>query len=246
MNIILGPWIGSIESEIFHFYPYVIWVYAALRNRCENFYVFSHQQHKFLYDIENINFIPVSPELSNADDHIGIMNSKISNKDYLSLLKSTKSNMNDKEIIHCYVKYTKYDTFTVPLSKKMFLPIKIDEQVDMSNNTVVITRGADLNISKRILSKIDAEEINGSYPFPTSTMLKTIQNAKMVICQCGVWTYFCNLHNIPVFSWGNDGIGLYKDGGPYHFNNKKSSVIYFDNGNIDMILSGIKNLESNL
>ena len=128
--------------------------------------------------------------------------------------------------------------------KKIEIDIEIEEEI--TNKVIFINRGADLNISKKILSKIDAMEINGSYPFSIDKTLKLIQESKMVICPAGVWTFFCNLHGIPVVSWGNEGIGMFKNNGPYYFGNENSNVLYFSGGNTDPLLSGIHNMMEQL
>jgi hypothetical protein len=64
----------------------------------------------------------------------------------------------------------------------------------------------------------------------------SILSSKMVITPSSHWTFFCNLHNIPVFSWGNN-ISQYKD--TFNFNNI-CIVIPFDKGNnVDILLKSI-------
>ncbi len=251
MTIVCGPYIGGLEQELFTFHPHVNWIYNALMNRCEQFYIFSHQQHSFLYNWPNATFIPINLELSDECFHSGIINNQISNKDYISLLKATKNSIDDnKDIIHVYVKYTKYDNFTVPLSKKLFKRIEIDVDIDEDLTDQIIVMGGETDsiISQRIIERFDALEIHGSYPRSPAMMLKILQKARMIICPMGVWTYFANLHGVPVVSWGNGngGIGMYKEDGPYYFNNKESHIISITNGNMEPIIDGIEYLMNRL
>lgn len=248
MVVVVGPYVGGIESELFVFQPYVNWLHLALRGRYESFYVFSHEQHRFLYDLEGIKFIPVSAELSSDKNHSGLTNILVSNKEYLSLLKSTKNSIRNSEVLQCFIKYTKYDNFVLPLYKKLFKRIKVDVELEpeLVGKVILINRGADLNVSKKILSQVDAIEINGRYPFSIDKTLKLVQKAKLVICPAGVWTVFCNLHNIPVISWGDQGLGLYKENGPYAFNNKNIYILHYSGGDIKAILSGIQDMMERL
>jgi hypothetical protein len=242
LNVVCGPYIGGIEAELFTFQPYVMWLYFALKNKYDNFTVFSHKKHAFLYNSIDVQFNSVDEKLSDDSLHNGLMNSLITNKEYLSLLKSVHGSV--KDVLQCCVKYTKYDNFVIPLSKKLFNRISIDTEIEpeLYGKIILINRGADLNVSKKIMQQIDVMEINGSYPFSIDKTLKVIQNAQMVICPCGVWTYFCNLHQVPVVSWGTEGIGMFKDNGPYYFNNKNSLILHTDGKNINPIISGIRNL----
>jgi hypothetical protein len=244
MNIILGPYIGSIEQALFTFYPHTLWIYNCLLSHNYSFYISSHDKHRFLYDWAGITYVPVDIGLSNDDDHHGIMNSKISNKDYLVLLKQLKNSINGDNTIHCYVRYTKYSNFTIPVSKKRFAPLNIKTEV--GNDIFVINRNDDSGITRKVHELIPGSiEINTIDVNSTEEILGMLLSARMVICPCGEWTYFCNLHKIPVFSWGLDGIGMYKPNGIYHFDNFKSEVMY-TNGNIDVIMSGIKYLEGKI
>lgn len=239
MNIIVGPFVGGLEQELFTFRPYATWLYKGLRSHCENFYLSTHDKHRFLYNWNDINFVPVNSEFGNDEDHQGIMNLKVNNKEYLTMVKQLKNNVKkDEDVVHCNVRYTKYDNFTIPLAKKVFDKVKLD--VEHNNEVLIISRQGNFNIIKQLCKALpDAIEINNHCS--SIDLLKIVLGAKLVICSCGVWTYFCNLHGVPVFSWGTD-IGGYKPTGVYHFNNKKSHVIYHDSNNIDTILSGIEYL----
>jgi hypothetical protein len=245
MNILIGPYIGSIEQEIFTFRPHTMWIYRCLLPYNYNFFIASHNKHKFLYNWPNVTYLPIDSRFSNDDDHNGIINTKVSNKDYLAMLKHLRNTINDDNVLQYYVRYTKYNNFTVPISKKLFLPLDIP--ANTSDNIFIINRNDNKRVIERIRKKIpEAVEIVTIDVNDTESILGMIMSAKMVICPCGEWTYFCNLHKIPVFSWGDEGIGMYKIGGPYHFNNYKSEIMFFNNGKIDTLVNGIKYLENRI
>ncbi len=108
-----------------------------------------------------------------------------------------------------------------------------------SNDIIIISRQGDLNTIKKICKALpDIVEVNNS--FDSVDLLSKIMSAKMVICACGVWTYFCNLHQIPVFSWGDSEISMYKPAGLYHFRNYRSHIVYHSGDGVDKLLSGIE------
>ena len=236
INIVVGPYIGKLEQEIFTFRPYTAWLYRSLRSHCDNFYVSTHAQHQFLYDWDDINFVPVDDSFSVDADHFGVMNNKVNNKDYLSLIKQLKNSI-DGETVHCGIRYTKYDNFIVPVSKKIFHAVELSS--DEPNEILLISRYGDMNILKRLSKALPSiREINGDYS--SIQILRKILAAKLVICPCGVWTCFCNLHGIPVFSWASEGLGMYKSNGVYGFNNPKSYIIHHDSNDVEKLLSGIE------
>jgi len=205
------------------------------------FYISSHEGHRFLYNWPGVTYLPVENKYSNDDDHRGIINSKVSNKEYLALFKQLRTSISGSDTLHSTVRYTKYSNFTVPLSKKIFKPLDI--KVEKTDNIVIITRN-DVTEAATVLSEMVSESIviDSIDVDNTEDILRTILSAKMVICPCGEWTYFCNLHKIPVFSWGTEGIGMYKPGGAYHFNNFKSEVVSYSN--IGTLFSGIEHLRN--
>jgi hypothetical protein len=242
MKVVIGPWIGSIEQEIFTFRPYAKWLYESLQSYRSDFYISTHEQHQFLYDWPDINFIPVDKKFSNDADHQGVMNSKVNNKDYLTLVKQLKNSIGigngngSSDAIFCNVRYTKYDNFIVPVSKNIFNKVRLT--TESTNDILIISRYGDQNIIRKLCKSLpEVIEINGNYS--STEILQKILSAKLVICPCGVWTCFCNLHEIPVFSWADGGLGMYKPDGVYHFNNYNSHVIHHDGDDIDILLSGV-------
>jgi hypothetical protein len=243
LKIIVGPYIGDIEQSIFTFRPYVMWMYDHLYSFADAFYISTHKSHKFMYNWPGVEFIPVDNSLSNDVDHRGIMNTNIDNKTYLVLTKQLKNSLNNGggDVVHCYVRYTKYNNFSIPISKKTFRPL--DLKPSDKREIVIISREGDTEITKKIgLFIPDSVEINAIDINNVESTLQRIISAKMVICPCNTWTYFCNLHKVPVFSWGENGVGMYKPSGVYHFSNTRSHVVYSDGSNIDILLSGIKYL----
>jgi hypothetical protein len=219
MTVICGPYIGGLEQEIFSFHPHVAWLYRVLIDRCDYFYVFSHENHSFFYDWPGVNFVSVDGCYSVESNHSGIVNKLVSSKEYLSLIKFVRNKVSDKDVLHYNIRYTIYDNFVVPLHKKMF--VKINMNIEKTDNIVLISRGhTDFNVVKKIKDRFvghDLIEIDDKWNHYDA--IKTIQSAIFVICQCGPWTYFCNLHKVPVVSWGNVGYSMYKDNGVYNFKN---------------------------
>lgn len=243
MDIIVGPFVGSIEQEIFTFRPHVIWLYRSLRSHCSKFYIATHEQHQFLYAWDDVIFVPVDSRLSCDDNHRGIMNDLVNNKDYISMVKQLKNSKNNGEIVHCYPRYTKYDNFTIPMAKKFFSRIPLVSE--HNNDIVVINRNGNPLVVERIYNKIpNATMVNKC--IDAKELLSKVISAKMVICSCGIWTYFCNLHHIPVFSWGEEGLGLYKYGGAYYFNNEKAHIVHSNGKDINKLISGIEYLLSKI
>jgi len=236
MQIVVGPFIGSIEQELFTFRPHALWIYRSLKSYCDEFYISTHDQHRFLYDWPGINFIPVDKNFSIDSDHHGVMNDKVNNKDYIGLTKQLKNSIGN-DVINYYTRYTKYDNFIVPVSKKIFSTVELES--DEPNEILLISRYGDMNILKRLSKALPSiREINGDYS--SIQILRKILAAKLVICPCGVWTCFCNLHGIPVFSWASEGLGMYKSNGVYGFNNPKSYIIHHDSNDVEKLLSGIE------
>ena len=240
MNILIGPYIGGLEQALFTFRPHAAWLYNCLRVYCSDFYISTHEDHRFMYDWPETTFVPVADKLGDDNVHQGIMNTMVSNKDYISITKQLRTIIGNNDTIHCYARYTKYDNFTIPISKKLFTRINSFD-INHSNEILMISREDKLGIVEKLIDKIEgAIEICSIESTSPKELIHRILSARLVICPCGVWTYFCNLHGIPVVSWG-ESLGLYKDGGPYYFNNKNAYILYHSNGDTDIhrIMAGI-------
>jgi len=235
MKILGGPYIGGIEQEIFTFRPYMSWLYTGLKHHYSEFYISTHQHSMFLYDWPGIKFVPVDNKYYDPSV-TGIMCNIVNNKDYLGLAKQSKATIEGNDVVHCLIKYTKYDNFIVPIHKKLFQIINIKKSTP--GNIVVVARNQAQELHEKLAVALDAKLLG--YSCGSYDLIKAVLCAKLVVCEVGPWTALCNLHKIPVLSWGDSNISMYKSGGVYSFNNKHNSVI--PGNDFNLIISGIKHL----
>lgn len=81
-------------------------------------------------------------------------------------------------------------------------------------------------------------DMNGQIENYYENMMLRIVKSKCVITPSNFWTMFCNIHHIPVFSWG-DNISMYKT--VYRFDNEQFKAIPFARGSdINIIIESIE------
>jgi hypothetical protein len=221
LTILCGPYIGSIEKEIEEFLPHVNWV--ASLPIASQVYVAAPENSSFLYP--TTTHIPLNIDRNKSMD---VINYDVSAKQYRDLCRNIvrKIVSDNKNCIveHNFLKYKKNANF--PFDKKIYqkLPIRTEKTAD------VVLVGEHY---KFICDQFNVHNIvcNDIFYF-----IKRILSAKAIICEAGTWTMLSNLHNIPVFSWG-ENINPYKRGGIFNFNNKN---VIIPSKNKDVILSGIE------
>ena len=257
--ILCGPYVGSFEYEILHFKPFVDWL---LKNfNFPNIIVSTHYNREFLYDIDNISiFKQYSKNEQSQYEH---KNTKLSAKEYNYLINEIKEcinkkyNMSKSNICIYNLNYNK--TPDIINFQKTFTKL-----FNYENKTDSIIFIPDISRSKKELNKVynyicsltDDVEIIGDYKthlnqynhilniegyenYVYEIILGKLSTCKCVICPASFWTHICNLHKIPVYSWGNsENIISYKS--VYNFGNKDCRLLpVSEKKNIDNIYKGI-------
>jgi len=258
--LLIGPYIGDWKQEIFTFRPYARWIYEQLDHpKC---YISSHFNRQFLYDwIPDENFIPVYEQLSrNEVEQDNYIHKSITIKDFKLLIKDFKQSVINKENISIknlitynlsYLKSTPhYSWYQKIFTKINVKPIKNDYIFYIPNKS--ISREDNEKITKFLLSKYDNIKLlgdNNCYDLDKClnyqidyietgyiNIIKYILGCKFVITPCSHWTMLCNLHHIPVFSWGDGGI--YKKDGDYGFENPNNHICI--NNDVEIVMKAIE------
>lgn len=236
-----GPYIGSIESEILLFRPFVYWLQLVLKPNIT--VVSSHYNREFLY--ENCSFFPVYEDLTrNEFGQIGATHSYISVKDYNLILKKFKTHIQDtfriqKDFIYYYnLSYVKNPW--VPLYKRHFtkintVPNKKNQILFIPNNTekIDVIHNVYNSLISRYNNIVCCGDMKTYLPeynilLKDSTyfqnvyinMVNLITDAKMVITPVSHWSIISDLQGTPSFSWG---------AGSYPMLSKKSKFINIKN-----------------
>jgi len=254
--LVCGPFIGDFEREILTFRPYCRWLQEVIDH--DVMYISSHSNRSFLYDfIPEDNFLPVYDNLSREEtDQKGYINKQVIQKDYNLFVRNLKDNVMDREscnrksVIHYTLNYIK-STPPYPIYNKIFESVVIpDIEISESNGRRVVLIPHKAETEERIGRVFEhlrdnhncliIGDMNTHMPYINKIlrypdifencwkyMFAYMKDAKAVICPVSFWTAICNFQGFPVFSWG-EGVSLYKNGGMYDFNNKKSMVIPSD------------------
>ena len=91
MILACGPYIGSWETEIVMFQPFVKWLIKVLQP--EKVFVSSHKNRRFIYP-ENVVFLPVYENLTrNEFGQNKCVHTDISSKDYGIILKNFRQDI---------------------------------------------------------------------------------------------------------------------------------------------------------
>jgi hypothetical protein len=258
MILIGGPFIGSFEQEVLTFRPYLLWL--MLQAKPEIVYVNTHANRSFLYDfILDDHALPVYEHISrNELGQLGYIHEDVDSKLFQTFVKDIKTNVcgiedcskRDLETYHLsYVRSTPH----VSIYKKVFSPIQIpDVENPFKDKIVFIPHSSE---SREVLSKVKTflKDYNDLviagdtrtrfrnqnvvlsmvdyYENGLKLLVKMISEAKAVVCPLSYWTTICNLQHAPVFSWGKT-VGQHREGGIYHFNNKRCLAYPADDMNI--------------
>ena len=249
--VLIGPYVGSFEEEIFTFRPFVYWLIDNFD--FPNLIVSTHYDREFLYN--DIDIIPIFKQYTN--DQINQRNhkhQKISIKDYQYLINDTKdqiadiSKFNKSDIIVYNIGYA-YSP-NVSIFNKHFKPI--DNRKQSNNNIIYIpdasrTEKEHDRLWTEYLKDVDGiilmrdcksriskhKQESCSY----KDMIDDILSCKAVITPSSRWTFLCNQHGVPVFSWGKH-TAQYKE--IYNFGNK-CNTLSITKKDVNKIIGGMKN-----
>lgn len=248
----LGPYIGSFEHEIMTFRPHMKWIEQNMDYK--TVYLSTHFNRKFMYQgVSAKRFHPVYGQFTRQEvKQEGYCHTDVDQKDYLSLTRGFKDKIVEnvgcikKNIDHYSLPYVKYIP-PVSVYHKIFEPIKVPKP-KRKGHVVFIPdismRGEDAvtifdylndNCKFSVVGDMkchlpEANEILRNMDYLQSGYQKivtAVTNAKAVIAPCSHWTFLANLQGVPVISWG-EGVGQFKEGGIYNFNNQKSRILYHD------------------
>lgn len=258
--LLIGPYIGDWKSEILTFRPFAEWIYNQLdKPVC---YMSSHFNRRFLYHwVPDNNFVPVFEHLTrNEANQCNYIHRSITQKDYKLLIKEFKQEIVKREGIsvrNITLYNLPYLESSPPVSwyQKFYSKIKIDK---IPNDYVIYIPDSSINGDdhKKLLDFLtnnyknvimmgdnscwDIEEcINFQIDYSETgyqNLIKYILGCKMVITPCSHWTFLCNLHKIPVMSWGVNG-NIYKSTGVFGFDNPNNFILI--SNEINNILNSI-------
>jgi len=261
--LLIGPYIGDWKNEILTFRPYAKWVYDQLNIKNTECFISSHFNRKFLYDwIPEENFIPVFEQLTR--DEIGqhnYMHKSICIKDYKLLVKEFKQKIiklrkvsirNIKIYNLSYLESTPHYSWY----QKIFTKINVEP---LYNDYIIYIpdMSIDVDTNNKIFNNLQSEYenlvmvgdnnchgiddcINFQIDYSETgyrNLVRYILGCKFVITPCSHWTFLCNLHHIPVISWGTNG-NIYKRNNEFGFDNPMNYIL-IDN-DINKLISSIK------
>jgi len=249
--VLIGPYVGSLETEITTFRPFYYWLKENFN--FPNIIVSTHYNRSFLYDSP---VIPIFKQYSNDEKgQIYHKHDRINAKDYQYLINDIKdqtvniTNWNKKDIVIYNLGYSSTANHNILMKKKFNT---ISHRIPSNDNILFIPHSSRPKKElKQIYNKInnlkiicnrysDFNEYNylnedGLHYY--ERMIEEIMKCRCVITPCSFWTFICNLHNIPVFSWG-DNISIYKN--TYRFDNEHFKGIPFRKGNnINIVIQSI-------
>jgi hypothetical protein len=247
----VGPFVGNFEQEIMTFQPYARWLSEIIGS--EDVYLSTHSNRTFLYDfIPSENIISVFEDLSRDElGQKGYIHESLLQKDYNILLRKFKddiierSSCSKKDIDIYFLNYVK-STPPYPMYNKVFKRIPVTEGDNGGNGVILIPHRnekkshilydiykhlndkygcsvmgdmtSDLPGLNKVFGLVDYFENGWKY------IMRSINEAKAVICPISFWTTICNLQGANVFSWGEQ-VGQHKEHGIYYFNNKKLMTV---------------------
>jgi hypothetical protein len=246
-DIAIGPFIGSFESEIILFQPYVKWLMSVLKP--DNVYVSSHKNRKFLYP-KNVTFFPVYEDLTrNEFNQDKVVHKDVNGRDYNIIIKKFKQDVQSKDVFYYNVPYSKhawipeYKRIFEPIehrpvkdSKIIFIPSDMEKSVTLDMIYKKLLSSCDgLGVVCDMKSHLPAHNILLRDPMYFANvyrnMIDNIAGARCVICPSSHWTYICDLFNIPSFSWGRYECLITIN------NNRKSVILNNDDMTVECIIS---------
>jgi len=245
--LLIGPYIGDWEHEITTFRPYAKWISENVD--ANKIFISSHFNRQFLYDwIPNKHFIPVYEHLTrNEKQQQNYLHESIDNKDYKFLIKESKQqickklNISIRQILHYTISYLE-STPHYSWYQKIFTPINIDP---IPNDYILYipSKNVSDNINKKYYNYLNTTYNNvymigdshcykfdhfinyqiDYYETGYKNLMKYLLGCKLIITPCSQWTMLCNLHNLPVFSWGD--CRQYMKNSDYGFNNNNNYIL---------------------
>jgi hypothetical protein len=225
IDIAIGPFIGSWETEVLFFKPYVTWLMSVLKP--VKVYVASHKSRKFLYTDPRIIFLPVFEDFTrNEFGQCKATHSDVSSKDYNIIIKKFKSDILSRsakgdDIFYYNIPYNKNPW--IPEYKRIHGPLPVTKTTTKYPKILFIP---DDNESEELLRSVYNGILTSNKPTVIGdmrtwlpeynvllrdpkyftnvyqTMVNYISNASGIICPSSVWTSIADLHNVPCFSWG--------------------------------------------
>ena len=246
--LLIGPYIGDFKREVQTFEPYARWIYEQLDK--PNCFVSSHSNRKFLYDwLPEENFIPVFEHLTRDEENQNnYLHNTINAKDYKLLIKEFKStiikmlNVSNKNILLYNLPYLE-NTPIISWYQKIFNRINLqpikndyiiyipDNSLKKEENTDIFNQLSFLYDNLVMVGDHSCTHLNDCINFQINyiengynLLIRYILGCKMVIAPTSHWTYICNLHHIPVVSWGKSA-RIYKKDSTYGFNNPYSYIL---------------------
>lgn len=262
--ILCGPYVGDMNVEIIIFRPFVYWLQSALDTN--NIVISTHYNRSFLYNFTNYPIFKQYTKDEEGQQHH--KHKKINSKDYGFLINEIKDNIskqlncNKNNIINYNLGYaslpkifniqrihypiTQYNTSSnsnitfIPDQSRTYKELnKVFYHINKYNNVELI---GDKKIKLQAFNHLFS--IENYYQYIYEFIIGKILSSKLVICPTSHWTYICNLHNVPVFSWGKN-VGIYKD--TYNFGNTKSRILPFNRkSNINILFKGIDKIMEEL
>jgi len=247
MNLLLlGPFAGDWAHEISVFRPWARWISSVIDH--DRVYLSTHANRTFLYDwVPKENITSIYGEFSRDEfSQTGYTYTGLTHRDYMLLVRRFKDHINEKvkgkkHIDNYYLKYTKSNLMFYPIYNKIFekitvpsiniiaedyiafIPdideneirlIEIYEALKKEYNVVVVGDMKCHLPDENVILKCPDYFENG-YKY----IMRYLENAKIIICPTGHWTYLCNLQNRPVFSWGQN-VGQYREDGVLNLGNR--------------------------
>jgi len=254
VNLVIGPFVGDFEYEIFHFLPYVKWLTYV--NNHKNIHLSIYSNRRFLYDwLSDESIYNVPDSLLRDELHqVRYIHKELKQKDFQKLCKDFKSHICSK--LNCKLKDLTYynviyikSQFQIPIYKKIYEPLPYTEKKEYNNKIVFIPhKKMKEENAYKILKKLKEfsddvivigdmkchlkEEnliLKDSMYFQNvySDILGSIKNSKAVITPNSHWSFISNIYNKPTFTWGKVP-GQFKEDGIYNFDNKKCMSIFFE------------------
>lgn len=256
--VLCGPYVGSIKEEILSFRPFVCWLRKNFN--FPNFLVSTHYNRRFLYD-ENILpiFKQYTKDEGSQNEH---KHDKINYIDFTYIINDIKdqiseiSNFNKGDIITYHLGYSSIPNISI--FQKSFQPIR--SITPNKNNSIIFIpdnirpESEHREIFNFFKNKYDIEVVGDTktgmgeynhlfydlhyYDNVYYNMVEKIMGCKAVIVPCSHWTVICNIHKIPVFSWGSN-VTQYKS--IYKFQNKNSCIVPIEKNRTNILLKSIEN-----
>lgn len=247
-----GPFIGSFDEEVLTFRPYVEWIKRNVSHT--DFYISTHLNRRFLYDIPDRQFFSVDLHLTEHENkQKGYVHSFVSQRDYTRYISEFKGKISEngyqkKDINIINLGYAKTPA-PISIYQKNFKSIPIPNvKIDPVDVVFIPDKVGNIKVNKSIFywlcdelqenvevignRRIHLENNNiiedvASFDDMYKYIIRYIYEASYVFCPVGIWTAISNMMGKKVFSWGKR-IGQYKLNGVYNFRNKNATVVYHD------------------